>query len=72
MWKRLAVDSGGETALCSWSLVENKQEGPKNPGDWLIQIAVCLWAIAACIWYYWQYSAVISLPLKQILHKIWR
>jgi hypothetical protein len=68
----LAVDSYRQRALCSFAIVESKQELARKSNSLLIQGAICLWAIAASIWYFWQFSPVLSPLFKRFLLKIWR
>jgi hypothetical protein len=43
----------------------------KKPNTLVIQSAICIWAVAVFLWYFWQFSPVLSPLLKRFLQKIW-
>ena len=68
---RLAVDIDWPTILCSLSIVELKPELPKKSNSLVVQSAICVWVVAVFLWYFWQFSPVVSPILKRFLLKIW-
>ena len=51
------------------SIVEMKLEVTKKPNTLVIQSAICIWAIAVVLWYFYQFSPLISPLLKRLLQK---
>ena len=65
------IDSNQSGTLSSLLPVELKQGLPKKSNFLLVQGAMCLWAVAVFIWYFYQFSPIISPLLKSILQKLW-
>ncbi len=66
-----AIDINRPAVLCSLSIVEMKPAVPKKRNTLVIQSAICIWAVAVFLWYFWQFSPVISPLLNKFIRKIW-
>jgi hypothetical protein len=67
----LAVDITRLTALCSSAIVKLEPELPKKLNSLVIQGAICIWAVGVFIWYFYEFSPVISPILKKFIMNIW-